>query len=80
MTAVMVGVNGRVLRTAMAGLGVTQVCLLLAIYQAEILPTINIIDVRALNIYLSPTQTRKALFNYSVVLKFKFFLKHKSKS
>ena len=59
----MMSVSGRLMRMAMAGLGVVQLCLLLAIFQADILPTINIIDVGTLNIYLSPIKIRKALDN-----------------
>ena len=59
----MLSVSGRLMRMAMAGLGLIQLCLLLAIFQAEILPTINIIDVGTLNIYLSPIIIRKALDN-----------------
>ena len=59
----MMSVSGRLMRMAMAGLGLLQLCLLLAIFQAEILPTINIIDVGTLNIYLSPIKMRKALNN-----------------
>lgn len=59
----MLSVSGRLMRLAMAGLGLIQLCLLLAIFQAEILPSINIIDVGTLNIYLSPIKMRKALDN-----------------
>ena len=59
----MMSVSGRLMRMAMAGLGLLQLCLLLAIFQADILPTINIIDVGTLNIYLSPIKMRKALNN-----------------
>ena len=59
----MMSVSGRLMRMAMAGLGLIQLGLLLAIFQADILPTINIIDVGTLNIYLSPIKIRKALDN-----------------
>ena len=57
----MLSVSGRLMRMVMTGLGLLQLCLLLAIFHAEILPTINIIDVGSLNIYLSPIKMRKAL-------------------
>ena len=59
----MMSVSARLMKVVMAGLGVIQICLLLAIFQAGILPTINIIDVGTLNIYLSPIKMRKALNN-----------------
>ena len=59
----MMSVSARLMKVVMAGLGVIQLCLLLAIFQAGILPTINIIDVGTLNIYLSPIKMRKALNN-----------------
>ena len=59
----MMSVSARLMKVVMAALGVMQLCLLLAIFQAGILPTINIIDVGTLNIYLSPIKMRKALNN-----------------
>merc|ERR1711971_733355 len=50
------------MRMVMTGLGLLQLCLLLAIFHAEILPTINIIDVGTLNIYLSPIKMRRKIF------------------
>ena len=73
----MLSVSGRLMRMAMTGLGLLQLCLLLAIFQAEILPTINIIDVGTLNIYLSPIKMRKALNNCFCFDGFPFLLHKK---
>ena len=48
------GVRARLLRALLAVLAALQTGLLLALYRAEMIPTIHIIDVKSLNIYLSP--------------------------
>ena len=50
----MSGVRARLLRALLVVLAALQTGLLLALYRAEMIPTIHIIDVKSLNIYLSP--------------------------
>ena len=53
-------INGKFLRVAIMMLGLVQTCILIAIYQAKLIPSINVLDIKALNIYLSHTEKRKA--------------------
>ena len=59
------GVRARLLRAVLVVLAALQTGLLLALYRAEMIPTIHIIDVKSLNIYLSPRHIniRKAPHN-----------------